>query len=139
MSGILDVRKALNTHYSALATTTVDIVDENSRFPPSSTDRPYEVLYLLAGTPENAAMGSESAIWRVGIFQASLYYPANKGAASAAQRAMQIADHFARGLTLTSGSVRVKLTKPADIRPARLEGERYVLPVQVPFMAFDTG
>lgn len=134
---LLDVRKALNTHMAVLATTTVDTVDENVPFKPAAADRPYEVLHLMPGTPENAAMGPTSAIWRVGIFQVSLYYPVNKGSATAAQRAQAIAAHFARGTTLTSGSVRVKLTKPADIRNARLEGERYVLPVQIPFLAFD--
>lgn len=133
-----DVRVAFNTHYASLLDpTTINTVDENEKFDPASATGPYETIHMLPGTPENAAMGSSSGVWRVGFFQVTLYYPAGQGTKAAALRAQAIAARFARGTTLTSGSITVKLTKPVDIKRSRLEGERYVLPVQIPFLAFD--
>lgn len=134
---IESVRLALNAHYVGLVTTTVDTVDENKGFKPTDADRPYEVLTLLPGSPENASMGTTSGVWRSGIFAVSLYYPVGQGAAAAAQRAQAIAARFARGTTLTSGSVTVKLIMPVDVKSGRLEAERYHLPVQIPFLAYE--
>ena len=133
----IDVRKALNTHFQTLVTTSIDTVDENQSFKPTDPSRPYEELHLLINDPESAGMGINSGVWRTGIFSVLLYYPPGSGAKPAAQRAKEIADHFTRGTTLTSGSVTVKLTKPAKVKTSRREADRYLVPVHIPYLAFD--
>lgn len=133
----LDVRLAFNARYAALVTTTIDTVDENQRFKPTDPSRTYEQLTLVPGDPQAAALGAGAATWRVGFFSILLYLPVGQGASAAAQRANAIIARFNRGLTLTSGSVTVKLIDPVRVKAGRPEADRYVVPVQIPYQAFD--
>ncbi|UPT53203.1 hypothetical protein [Synechococcus phage Yong-M4-211] len=90
-------------------------------------------MNLLTAQPRNDEV-SRSHVEQ-GLFQITLRYPQNTGPAAAAARANLIRATFYRGASFTSGSVTVTVNRTPEILPAFTEGDRYVVPVRVPFEA----
>ncbi|XAI96965.1 DUF4128 family protein [Synechococcus phage Ssp-JY42] len=118
---------ALDTVNPALATQY-----ENAPFTPTPGTA-YQAVNLLTAQPRNDEV-SRSHVEQ-GLFQITLRYPQNTGPAAAAARANLIRATFYRGASFTSGSVTVTVNRTPEILPAFTEGDRYVVPVRVPFEA----
>ena len=67
--------------------------------------------------------------------QVTLRYPLNTGPAAAAARAEAIRTAFPRGLSLTSGAVKVTVSDTPEILPAYIDGDRYAVPVRIRFFS----
>jgi hypothetical protein len=67
--------------------------------------------------------------------QIDLYYPLNAGPGAASARAELIRTTFSRGASFTASGVKVHVTKTPEIAPGRVEEDRYVVPVRIPFHA----
>ncbi len=125
------VRKALETR---LAGMTPDMATawQNVDFTPAP-DTPYQEPVLMFGTPENPAYG---AYYReVGVFQVALMFPLGGGPAAADTRAKAIRDWFPRGTTVTADGIEVVIQRTPAIAAGYRDGDRWRVPVSIPFFA----
>lgn len=97
------------------------------------TGTPYQKVNILFARPENPEI-SRSYQQR-GFMQVTLMYPINAGAGVAGARAELIRSAFYRSRPLTSGSVTVTVEFTPEIMPGVRDGDRYAVPVRVPFFA----
>jgi hypothetical protein len=70
-----------------------------------------------------------------GIFQITLLYPLQAGTATAAARAQLIRTTFKRGLSMTSGTIKVKVMATPEISSGRVDGDRFSVPVKIRWQA----
>jgi hypothetical protein len=123
---LLEARlKALGTFPTAL---------ENVTFQPA-TGTPYQKAEHLIANPDGEAFGSASTYFQPGVFQVSLFYPLNTGDGAALARAEAIATHFKKGTTLTQGAVRVLINAVPKIASGRPDGDRWMIPVSIPWQS----
>ena len=128
---ITAVRAALETAVNAM-TPALETQYENAAFTPTP-GTPYQAAALLTAQPRNDEV---SASWvEQGLFQITLRYPLNTGPADAAARATLIRQTFRRGASFTKDGVTVTVVRTPEILPAYTEGDRYAVPVRVPFSA----
>jgi hypothetical protein len=130
---IVSARAALEVKLNSISPA-IDTAWENKKFQPSSTDRPYQRVYLLLAEPENPTLG-DGFHRIIGILQVTLFYPLNTGSAAAATRAELIKTTFKRGTTMTAGGVVVKIDRTPEISPGRIDEDRFAIPVKIPFYA----
>jgi hypothetical protein len=131
MSTVL-CRAALETQLATI-TPALATVYENTEYTPT-VGTAYQECYSLFATPENPTMGD--GYHRVlGIFQVNLFYPLLAGPGTAYARAELIKAAFPRGSSFTSGAVTVIVDRTPEIGNGRIEGDRYMLPVKIPFFA----
>lgn len=130
MSALL-IRQALE---NALATITpaIDTAAENKEYKPI-TDTPYQIPYLLFADPSNPIVGRDQFRTEQGIFQVTLMYPANAGAAAAIARAELIRGTFYKGAQFTKGGVTVTVDRTPTIAPGAVDGDRWAVPVKIRF------
>jgi hypothetical protein len=125
------VRAALETALQAVTPALVTH-HENAGFTPVP-GTPYQSVALLVAEPRNNEV---SRSWvEQGLFQITLRYPLGEGPAAATARATLIRATFYRGASFTSGSVVVTIPRTPQILPAFIDGDRFALPVRVPFAA----
>jgi hypothetical protein len=105
---------------------------ENTTYTPV-TGTPYQEVALLLATPDNTEFGPNYL--EQGFMQVTLCYPLGTGAAAATARAQLLRTTFKRGNAFVSGGVTVKCLKTPQILPGQPEGDRYRLPVRIPFLA----
>ncbi len=130
MSAVL-VRSALEVALAGMSPA-LPTANENAPFTPT-VNVPYQRVTCLLAQPANDEFG---AIYREeGFLQVDLNYPLNTGPAAAAARAELIRSTFARGNTFTASGQKVHVTKTPEIMPARIDEDRYVVPVRIPFHA----
>lgn len=125
------VRAALETALNAMSPA-LSTQFENAPFTPTPGTA-YQVAALLIAQPRNDEVSRNHV--EQGLFQITLRYPQNTGPAAAMARADLIRATFYRGASFTSGAVTVTVTRTPEILPAYTEGDRYALPVRVPFAA----
>lgn len=125
------IRSALETAFAGIAPA-ISIAYENAPFSPV-VGAPYAALYLLPAQPDNIEMGP--GYTERGIFQASLFYPKDKGPADALARAALIRARYPFGASFVSGGVTVNIIATPEIGPARVEEDRYFVPVRVRWSA----
>jgi hypothetical protein len=130
MSAVL-VRQALEVALAAMSPALATAY-ENAPFTPTAAA--YQQVYLLLAEPDNPEMGSARYTER-GYFQINLKYPLNAGSAAAATRAELIRSTFYRARSFSNGSVTVHIEKTPEIAPARVEDDRFVVPVKIRFFA----
>jgi len=107
---------------------------ENTFFTPPTDGSEYLTTALLLAAPENPTMGD--AFYReVGVFQVNVSYPINGGAGKAYARATQVRDIFKRGNSFQAGGITVIAARTPQIVSGLAQGDRYVIPVRVPFFA----
>lgn len=107
---------------------------ENIKFdPPSDEDGPlpYQQAFVMLADPEYPVQGIGHR--DQGFLQVSLFYPANKGTGDAEARAKLIRDHFPKKLALVHGGVVVTINNAAAILNGRQDGDRWMVPVRIPF------
>lgn len=126
------VRIALETKLSAMSPA-LSTAWENSPYTPT-VGTPYQMVWLLPAEPDNPTMGDD--FYReMGIFQITLMYPLQTGPAAAMARAELIRTAFKRGTSMTSGTVTVIVDKTPEIGVGRIDGDRWAVPVKVPWHA----
>lgn len=126
------VRKAMEKRL-ALITPALATAYENVTFAPVA-GTPYQRINLLPNTPDNRVMGS-AVYFERGIFQITLCYPQGTGPGAAEARAQVVRAHFKRGTSMTESGVIVLITDTPRVSPAFMDGDRYCIPISVPFQA----
>lgn len=106
---------------------------ENSPYTPV-VGTPYQQVWLLPATPANPTFGDDY-YREQGLFQMTLLYPLQTGPAAAMARAELIRTAFKRGTSMTSGTVTVIVDKTPEIGVGRIDGDRWAVPVKVPWHA----
>jgi hypothetical protein len=121
------IRSALETALAeidpALAT-----ASENAPFTPVA-GAPFQAVYLLPARPDNPEIGP--GYTERGLFQINLYYPKDRGSKEALVRAALIRTKFPFAASFASGGVTVNITATPEVAPARIEDDRYMVPVKV--------
>lgn len=105
---------------------------ENVAFTPTPGTA-YQRVNILFTTPlndENTASYIEE-----GYLQVTLCCPINAGPGAADARVELIRSAFPRQKTLTSGGQAVTIHRTPAPMPSFIEGDRYCVPVKVPFFA----
>lgn len=134
MSGLVNVRAALETALNGMSPSLATAWESVAYTPTAGTA--YQRVWLMPARPVNNEI---SANYREqGILQIDLCYPLNTGPAAAATRAELIRSTFKRGNSFTSSGVTAVISDVPEIRPGRIEGDRYVLQVDIRFYAHVT-
>lgn len=109
---------------------------ENAPYKPV-VGTPYQQVTLLLAEPVNAEVGPASGVYHTeqGFLQVDLKYPLGGGPAAAAARAQLIRTTFPRGASFTASGVTAIVERTPEIMPARVEDDRYVVPVRIRFYA----
>lgn len=129
---IIAVRAALETRLNNMANP-ISYVWENVPFTPIA-GVPFGAVYLLPAIPDNPTMG-DTYYQEQGIFQVSLFYPLQMGPKAAADRAELIRSQFKRGVSMTSGSITVRIMRTPEIGQGRVDGDRWMIPVKIQYFA----
>lgn len=117
----------------------LDTAWENGKLYEPVKDRPYQRVNILPATPRTNEIG-RSYIER-GILQVMLLYPQRGGTTPAGIRVDLIRAAFYRGRSLTPVSGITTHIGSLDgdgavtVYSAMIEGDRYAVPVRVPFYA----
>lgn len=122
-------RGALETRLKALDPT-FPTAWENASYTPT-TGTPYQQVTLMRATPENPVQGI--GFREQGFLQVSLYYPLNKGPGDAEAKAKALRDWFPKKLSLVHGGITVTINAAAEIATGFKDGDRWVVPVRIPF------
>lgn len=129
---VVSIRAALETALNAVSPP-IATAWENTAFVAPDLETPYQAAFVLFAQPENTEIGPQHV--QRGLFQVNLQYPLAAGTAAVNARAELVRAAFRRGLSLTSGSIRVTIEKTAEIGPGAIVGDRFLLPVRVRFYA----
>jgi hypothetical protein len=132
---VVAIRAALDTALDTLSPAIVT-AKENVNFDAEAgvaATAPYQRVHLLLAQPDNAEISRRHV--EQGIYQITLCYPLNTGPAAAATRAELIRATFYRGASFVAGGITVTIIRTPEIAPAMIEGDRYVVPVSIRFMA----
>lgn len=130
MSNVL-VRKALEMRLNAMAPS-LATAWQNVAFTPTP-GTPYQEVHLLFGAPENPAYGAHYR--EIGVFQVSLMYPQGAGPAAADARAKAVRDWFKRGTTVIADGIEVIVQRTPAIADGYQDGDRWRVPISIPFFA----
>jgi len=130
---VVSTRTALETQLATVTFTGGATAYENVPYTPVA-GTPYQACYCLFASPDNPTMG-DGFNRILGIFQVSLFYPLNTGPGAAATQAELIKTAFARGSSFTSGTVTVHIDRTPEISTGRVDGDRFHVPVRIPFYA----
>lgn len=126
------IRRALEKKLAALSSN-IAIAYENVAYTPI-TGTPYQRAELLPNSPDNSIQGSSVYIER-GIFQITAMYPTGAGTAAAGTHAQNVRSHYKRGTSMTESGITVLITNTPKISPAIIDGDRYCIPISIPFQA----
>ncbi len=125
------VRRALEQRLAAM-TPSLATAWQNVQFTPDPV-APYQEAVLMLAAPENPAYGTYYR--EVGVFQVALMYPFDGGTAEPELRAQAIRDWFARGTTVTADGIEVVIQRTPAIAAGYRDGDRWRVPVSIPFFA----
>lgn len=140
---IVSIRAALEAAVMAI-TPAIDTVFEGGAFKlaagspyqgayKSVAGQEYQKLQMLPADPDGRETGPNRQ--ERGVFQVSLFYPLLKGPGPATSRAELIRATFGRGTSLTSGGVTAHVLDWPAIAPGYEDGDRWVVPVSIPYRA----
>jgi hypothetical protein len=99
---------------------------------------PYQKIDRLLGNPQNPTFsnpGVQNFLREIGIYQVVLFYPLGSGPAGADTKAEAIRTAFPQGKTFTSGTVTLIVQGTPTVAPGRVDGNRWSIPVKIPFFA----
>lgn len=96
----------------------------------AEVNEPYQVVSLLPAQPDTFTLG-ETTHDEQGIFQVLLYYPRGETAKGAETRAEAIQAHFYAGLSLTNGTIKVRVRGKPAIASGFDGPDRYMVPVSI--------
>lgn len=125
------IRAGLETALKAM-TPPLDTAWENVDFEPTPGE-PYQKVNVLFARPDNPEVGRN--YMQRGFMQVTLMYPIGKGPGAAQTRAEAIRSAFYRTRALTASGVTTTIEFTPEIMPGFRDGDRYAVPVRVPFFA----
>jgi hypothetical protein len=131
-----DIRRIFETKLNAFNAPKIDIQFENKRYK-DITNVPYCMAFLLMADPENPEMRATVTVLR-GIFQINLRYPSGDGAGDIDAHAQALADYFKPVQNISINQTTVVVNKTASVGNGMLDGDRYQIPVKVPFYCIVT-
>lgn len=131
MTVFADIQGALNTHALLLSLPTAW---ENDDFTPTN-DALYIAPFILPADTEQAGLGAQGLDDNSGIYQINIVAPADGGNGVALIKADVVADHFARGQTLTYNGVNVRLGNVSRGQGGR-DGAWFIIPVFINYQSF---
>jgi hypothetical protein len=129
----MTVRAALETALNTISPSLLTAW-ENVPFTVPAPATPYQMAHLLLAQPDNVSMGG-TTFQEIGIFQVTLLYPQQSGAAAAEARATLVRDTFRRGRSFTASGKTVTIERTPEITPGRNEDGRFVIPIRIRFFA----
>lgn len=132
---IINIRAALEVAINGMSPA-ISTAWENNAFTPPSSSTPYQQVNVLFATPINNEFGERYE--EQGYMQVKLMYPIQVGTAAVAARAELLRSTFRRGNTFTSGGLSTIISDTPEVRPGRIEGDRYVLTIIINFNAYIT-
>ena len=132
MSDLL-IQAALEARLATLSPA-ISTAYENGTFKPVSGVA-YQRVNFLPNTPDDPTMGRKLTQFR-GLFQVTVCYPLGTGRGAAQTQAQAVRDHFAPNQTLTYSTVNVQITETSRIAGGFVDGDRYCVPVTVPWYAW---
>lgn len=120
------------THLKALAPA-FPTAYENTNFKPP--EGPFQVPTFLFAEPDDIGFKDSPFIQR-GIMTVTLAYPTNQGSKQANAKALDIRNHFPRGLSLPlTGGGNVIVDRTPEITGGSIEGDRFIIRVRIRFYA----
>lgn len=130
MSRFMEIQTALDARLESF-TTDASIAWPNVQFEPSEGS-PWIRPSNLPNDPVAIGLRDDDNVRTQGFYQIDIFTPANEGPGSALSLADQIANHFRKGLQITSGNSAVKLGVPGQ-QPASPSGAWFRVAVLIPY------
>lgn len=127
------IRKALESALDAISPP-INTAWENT--PPAFVGdpaTPYQTATVLLAEPANIEIGP--GYWEQGILAINLFYPKDGGPKPAHDRAELIRTAFPFAASLVSGGQVVNIIATPEVVPARIEDDRFMVPVRIRFQA----
>lgn len=103
----------------------------------SSGPLPYIKVTHLPNTTNRPFIGLDDDQQYQGILQIAVMSMLNQDSSVAVEYAGQIAGHFATGLILENGTVRVRITKRADTAQGFRDDGMWMTPVSIQYESFN--
>lgn len=128
---VLKIRAALETALAAMSPALATAWENTTYTPTAGT--PYQRVTMTFAEPVNIEYGR--SFQQGGLFVVTLCYPQGAGPTDAAGRVELLRSTFYRGAAFTADGLTTLVARTPLILAATLEGDRYVVPVQVPFLA----
>lgn len=125
------IRQLFETALAAI-NPALDTVWENTAYDPIG-GTPYQQAFLLFADNQNPSFVGLTRY--SGIFQVTLKYPAGVGTKDSVDRAGLIKAALPYRRTFTSGTITLTVQRTPTIAPGRNDGDRWAVPVKVPFFA----
>lgn len=128
---VAKIRAALETALAAMSPP-LATAWENAAYAPTA-GTPYQRVSMTFAEPVNTEYGR--SFQQGGMFVVSLCWPQGAGVADIAGRVELLRAVFYRGAAFAADGLTTTVARTPLILAATLEGDRYVTPVQVPFLA----
>lgn len=90
--------------------------------------------HVLPNDTTQASAGASGLDRHEGIYQVDVLAQAGRGKLEATQMADTVANHFARGTTLSYNGVNVR-TGPTSRTTGDIDGDRFIINVSIPYFA----
>lgn len=136
MSDDINVRRGFEKALAAMVSP-IATAHENVKFEPTA-ETPYQRVSILRAAPVDLVMGRMLTQLQ-GICQVSLFYPQGDGTADAEIYAERIKALFKPPLSITEGGTRVDVVNTATIATGFTDGDRWVIPVSIPWSVYVKG
>lgn len=129
-----ETRKIFEIAIAALTDPNViDTAYENVTFIPTA-GKPYQKFTLMEAKPDNPTIGAGFKREK-GYFEVDLFYPQGQGSGAARSRADSLIASLKRGTALSDGTYQATILPSPYTNPGRGDGDRYMLPVIIPYFA----
>lgn len=133
MGVFTDISSAFSARLSTLADSPV-VAWRNAKFTRTGKVE-FLAEFLLPADTEQAALGDTGINEDIGTYQVNVNTPKDVGSGRAYDIADAIADHFARGLVLNSGTTNIRITG-GSIGPELVDDIFYMIPVKIRYQTF---
>jgi len=133
MGAFTDISSALSARLATLTDSPV-VAWRNAKFKRAGNIE-FLAEFLLPADTEQAALGDTGINEDIGTYQVNVNIPKDVGSGRAYDIADAIADHFARGLVLTSGTTDIRITG-GSIGTELVDDIFYMIPVKIRYQTF---
>lgn len=128
---VLKIRAVLETALAAMNPALATAWENTAYTPTAGT--PYQRVSMTFAEPVNTEYGA--GFQQGGLFVVGLCWPQGGGVADLGARIELLRATFHRGAAFTADGLTTTVARTPLIAAPILEGDRYVTPVQVPFLA----
>jgi len=128
---VIKIRAALETALTAISPPLATAWENTAYTPTAGT--PYQRVSMLFEPPLNTEYGR--GFQQGGMLVVALCWPQGDGMADLSARIELLRAVFPSGAVFTADGLTTQVARTPLILAAILEGDRYVVPVQVPFLA----